>query len=106
MLTVVPAVLLLPELGVAYAAGYVAGAPIVHGTHGNRAQALRSVARRLLLPLGTGLAFALVGAAAESDCYDECGLIPAFGFALGAGVGMVAAMVYDVVRAHVDVPVR
>jgi hypothetical protein len=95
-----------PALGILYAAGYVAGAPIVHAMHDNPRQTWRSVIRRLGYPLVLGLAFALVGSAVETDCYDTCGLIPALAFAAGAGLGGLAAMIEDALRAHVDVRLR
>lgn len=71
--------------------GYLAGSPIVHSIHGNGWQAAGSVALRLALPLtGVGVEEAI------GSCSEDAGrFCSAFGYRIGAVIGMGAAAAID-----------
>ena len=76
--------------------GYLLGGPIIHGRHHGWGRALASVGLRLGLPLA-GLLLGL--STGSSDGW------PAFGAgAVGAGVGVVAAIAVDATWAYDDAP--
>jgi hypothetical protein len=81
----------LAGLGVA---GYFAGGPIIHAAHGQSGNVGRSVAIRLLVPLGGFALGAVVGTAACGGGGD-CGLAAAVFGILGGMGGMLVAQLVD-----------
>jgi hypothetical protein len=93
-----------PEIGIAAAAAFVAGGPIVHLINGEPRNAGWSAGLRVSLPVAGGAITAgLLYVAACPDEHDDekgdgrvCPLLPVlFGSVLGGSVGAVAALVVD-----------
>ncbi len=77
---------------------YIAGGPVVHGTHHNGGKAVASLGLRVGLPFLGGLVGVHAGSSSRNGCSGEmCGLGGAVaGGALGVGVGMIAASAIDI----------
>lgn len=74
---------------------YYVGSPVAHAIAGDGMTG-SSFGRRLVFPLGAGLAGTLVGFALDAeDCDSDCGGLTLFGAGLGLVVGGVIASVID-----------
>lgn len=78
--------------------GYFVAAPMVHAAKGNSSGAWKSLGARTLLPIGgavLGMAIVASGDDDSGDDGDDDGLAMLGGMMLGAGAGMVTAVILD-----------
>lgn len=96
-----------PLVAGVYALAYLSAGAITHAVHDNSRQVIRSVGRRIFLPVGAGLVGFAIGSVAVRDCSgDLCGLGAFVPAVIGAGLGAIGAVIWDWTSAHVDAPSR
>jgi hypothetical protein len=90
--------------GSLYLGAYLFGGPLIHNAYGNGRQSGSSFLKRIGYPVLGGIGGGMLGRVLEGDCSGEefCGIGTAFGVVLGAGVGVVVAVIHDWTKAHND----
>lgn len=75
--------------------GYFVAAPMVHAAKGNSSGAWKSLGARTLLPIGGAVLGMAIVASGDDSEGDDDGLAMLGGMLLGAGAGMVTAVILD-----------